>query len=123
MGILHDYAISSQEKIKNGNKKKEGGWSEIHYRLLGCIMIFVGIVLAFYWGYWVSLKQVSNQRRFGIVNINNETYAVIDANENKLILQKCEIDQTVLKINKNTYLCTGNEIPINFQIFDNVKVE
>lgn len=67
-------------------------------------------------------KTACEKRRFGIVEISGEKYALIDINENKMILQKCEIDSDVLKIYSNTYLCTDNKKVIHFNIFDNVII-
>lgn len=76
----------------------------------------------FWQGYNTSYAIASEKSRFGIVKIDEEEYAVIDANENKLILQKCEIENENLVIDVDTYLCVTNNVMINFNNFTNVEL-
>ena len=46
---------------------------------------------------------------------------LIDANEDKLILQRCETNNDCIKIYVNTYLCLENDIAIKFEKFGNVQ--
>ncbi len=108
------------EKRKKMKKERLGNRE---YDLLGGFIILAVAITIFTVGNNLNYRKAAEQRRFGIVDINNEKYALIEANENKLILQRCEIDQTTLKIDKNTYLCIENQVPINFQMFDEVKIE
>lgn len=56
-------------------------------------------------------KQIGRKDRPGWIRTQS---LEMDVNENKIILQKCEIDQTNLKIDKNTYWCISNTVVINF---------
>lgn len=76
----------------------------------------------FYSEYRDSYIKASNLSKFGIVKIDDEEYAVIDANETTLILQKCHIDNGNLEINIDTYLSMTNNVIINFMNFDNVEL-
>lgn len=109
--------------VEKGKKEKKSRLGNEEYGLLGILIILVGVIIIFGQGYWNNYRKAVDQRQFGIVEIDEEKYAVIDANEDKVILQKCEIDQTNLKIDKNTYWCISNTVVINFQTFDSVKVE
>ena len=109
--------------VERRKKRKIERLGDKEFRLLGIILIVGTVILIFWQGYHANYRRAVDQRRFGIVNINEEKYAVIDSNEKKLILQKCEIDQTTLKIDKNTYLCIGNETLINFYTFDEVEIK
>lgn len=115
---------SKSKRIKNKKMKSAKGnekqWGDKEYKLLGILLIFVSFIVIFLYGYFAGNRKATNKRYFGIVEINQEQYAVIDANEDKLILQKCEIDRNLLKINYNTYLCTNNNIGIEFKTFGNV---
>lgn len=108
------------EKEKRKNKERLG---DKEYELLGIILIIGAISIIFLQGYYAGYRRAVDQRRFGIVGINEENYVVIDFNEDKLILQKCELVQGSLIIDKNTYICVGNELFISFQTFDEVRIE
>lgn len=107
--------------VERRKEKKIERLGDKEYRLLGIILIVETVI--FWQGYHANYRRAVYQRRLGIVNINEEKYVVIDSNENKLILQKSEIDQTTLKIDKNIYLCIGNETLINFYTFDEVEIK
>jgi len=112
----------SKPKRTNRKKKMIECWGDKEYKLLGILLILVACIMIFWQGYFTSYTTASEKRRFGIVEIDEEQYVVIDANGDKMILQKCEINQNVLKINYNTYLCVNNEMIINFETFDNVEL-
>lgn len=102
--------------------KRKSNWGDGNYMLLGFLFLFVGVALIFFVGYQNSYRKAAEQRVFGTVIINNEIYAIIDANEEKLVLQKCEINDSTLYINKNTYLCANNEVLICYETFNDVEV-
>lgn len=102
--------------------KKKRGWGDSNYMLLGILLISICFAMVFYSGYYNSYRKASEKRTFGVVVINDGKYAVIDANEKKLVLQKCVINDSTLYINKNTYLCANNEVLICYETFDDVKV-
>lgn len=112
-----------KEKVEPPKRKgsRVSSWGDENYMLLGILIILSCFTVAFYSGYDNSYRKAGEKRTFGIVVVNDERYAVIDANEEKLILQQCEICGSTLRIDKNTYLCTDNEILIYYQTFDNVE--
>lgn len=103
--------------------KRKNSWGDANYMLFGFLLLFFCIVLFFYSGYQNNYRKATEQRVYGTVIINNEKYAVIDANTEKIILQKCEINGSTLCIDKNTYLCANNEVLICYETFDNVVVQ
>lgn len=115
---FHKESLSKPRKM-NRKKKKVKRWSDKEYRLLGIILMFIACIIIFWQGYFTSYIIASEKSRFGIVKIDGEEYAVIDANENKLVLQKCEMKSNNLKIYKDTYLCVTNDVIINFKNFIN----
>ena len=112
----------SKPKEKKRKQKKVKRWGDKEYRLLGVILILISCIIMFWQGYNTSYAIASEKSRFGIVKIDEEEYAVIDANENKLILQKCEIENENLVIDVDTYLCVTNNVMINFNNFTNVEL-
>lgn len=117
------------EKNKEVNKKKKANrkvktkrWGDKEYRLLGGILIVVGGMLLFLQGYSDGKMRAAEERRFGIVTIDEEEYVVIDANEDKLILQKCEVRKSDLLIDVDTYLSITNNKMIDFKYFNTVRL-
>lgn len=111
-------------RIKKDLKKQKGEpWGDTEYNILSLIVILLGCIAVFAYCFWAGNRTASTQKRFGIINIDNESYAVIDVNDSKLILEACEIEDTTLKINKDTYLCIDNNMNIYFNTFETVLVE
>lgn len=110
-----------RRKQKKDNKKTR--WGNTEYGMLGLLLIGGAIVILFVQAYYINYMEASNQREFGIIDIESETYAVIDVVEDKMIVQKCKLDGENLKIDKGTYLCISNDRLINFETFDTVVVE
>ena len=102
---------------------RKGSWENGNYMLLGILLLFFSFAMIFYCGHYNSYRMATEKRVFGIVDIDNGRYAVIDANTEKIILQKCGINGSTLCIDKNTYLCANNEVLICYEIFDNVVVQ
>ena len=119
---LETSGASKRTYGKNNKKKIKKRWGNKEYRLLGILLIFIACVMIFFGGYSTGRSKAAEKRRFGIVKMDEGQYAVIDANENKLILQKCEINQNNLRIDANTYLCVANEMDIIFNNFENVEL-
>ena len=92
------------------------------YRTFGVVIIFALLIGFFYSGYSENNKKAREQRKFGIVDIDEQKYAVIDANESHMILQNCEFDEKSLTIFENTYLCVDNGLNIIFIQFEKVEV-
>lgn len=118
---FHKETLSKPKEMKRKQKKVKR-WGDKEYRLLGVILILISCIIMFWQGYNTSYAIASEKSRFGIVKIDEEEYAVIDANENKLILQKCEIENENLVIDADTYLCVTNNVMINFNNFTNVEL-
>lgn len=79
--------------------------------------------MIFYNRYSIGRASASEKSRFGIVRIEETDYAVIDANENKMILQQCEQNEKNLIIDTDTYLCLpNNAVIVNYKTFDDVKL-
>lgn len=114
--------IPREANVNENNNKKFGGWGDIEFRFLGGFIVFIACIILFYSEYRDSYIKASNLSKFGIVKIVDEEYAVIDANETTLILQKCHIDNGNLEINIDTYLSMTNNVIINFMNFDNVEL-
>lgn len=119
--------VLSFEKETTEKPKRKGirvsRWGDDNYMILGILLMFICFTLFFYSGYQNNYRKAAEQRVFGTVIINDERYAVIDANEEKLVLQKCEINDSILYINKNTYLCANNEVLIFYETFNDVEVK
>lgn len=103
--------------------KRKSSREDGSYMLLGIILLIICFTVIFYYGDYNSYRKATEQRLFGTVTINEERYAVIDANTEKIILQKCEINGSTLCIDKNTYLCANNEVLICYETFDHVVVQ
>lgn len=119
--------VLSFEKGTTEKAKRKGTrvsrWGDDNYMILGILLMFICFAMFFYSGYQNNYRKATEQRVFGTVTINEERYAVIDANVEKLILQKCEINGSTLYIDKNTYLCTNNEVLICYETFDDIVVQ
>lgn len=120
--MMKSFQQETSDKPKKQKQNTEKYWSYQDYRRLGILIIGVVCIGIFIQGYASGYRTASEKRRFGIVEINEEQYVVIDANEDKMILQKCEINEHILKINYNTYLCVKNEMIINFETFHSVEL-
>ena len=103
-------------------KKNKERWGAKEYRIFGVVIIFALLIGFFYSGYSENNKKAREQRKFGIVDIDEQKYAVIDANESHMILQNCEFDEKSLTIFENTYLCVDNGLNIIFIEFEKVEV-
>lgn len=103
--------------------KRKSSREDGNYMMLGILLLFICLALVFCFEHYKSYMKATEQRVFGTVVINNERYAVIDANTEKIILQKCEINGSTLCIDKNTYLCANNEVLICYKTFDDVVVQ
>lgn len=117
-GKLEKKKQSDEEK---DSEKRERKWGDIECRLLGIIIILGGVIGLFYQAYVSNHQRAENQTKFGVVQIDGDEYALIDANEDKLILQRCETNNDCIKIYVNTYLCLENDIAIKFEKFGNVQ--
>ena len=116
----HNESLDRPKKIRT--KKKRGQrWGDKEFLLLGILGVFLACVVFFWQQYSENNNMASKKKRFGIVEIDQEPYAVIDANENKIILQRCEINNNNLKLYSNTYLCAPNEMLIKFENVELVR--
>ena len=119
---------SQQKKINRKNQKKcekrrgRRTWNNKDDMILGGVLILAGCIIFFVKGYCDNKNLAESKTRFGIVQVKNEEYAVIDENEDKLILQQCEIENKKIRININTYLCRDNNMIINFRKFETVEL-
>ena len=109
--------------IPKRKRSKVSRRGDANYMIVGILLMFICFAMFFYCGHQNNYTKATEQRIFGTVIINNERYAVIDANEEKLILQKCEINGSTLYIDKNTYLCVNNEVLISYETYEDVEVK
>ena len=114
----------STEKNQKKCEKRRGRrtWNNKDDMILGGVLILAGCIIFFVQGYCDNKNLAESKTRFGIVQVKNEEYAVIDENEDKLILQQCEIENKKIRININTYLCKDNNMIINFRKFETVEL-
>ena len=114
----------STEKNQKKCEKRRGRrtWNNKDDMILGGVLILAGCIIFFVRGYCDNKNLAESKTRFGIVQVKNEEYAVIDENEDKLILQQCEIENKKIRININTYLCKDNNMIINFRKFETVEL-
>lgn len=114
----------STEKNQKKCEKRRGRrtWNNKDDMILGGVLILAGCIIFFVKGYCDNKNLAESKTRFGIVQVKNEEYAVIDENEDKLILQQCEIENKKIRININTYLCRDNNMIINFRKFETVEL-
>lgn len=120
------FNISFVYDMQNKGKKKrvvKRMWGHKEYRLFAVILLIICCIMIFYNRYSIGRASASKKRRFGIVRIEETDYAVIDANENKMILQQCEQNEKNLIIDADTYLCLpNNAVIVNYKTFDDVKL-
>lgn len=108
------------EKRRNLHK-----WKERDYRSLGILIMVIAVLLIIICFYNSSYRKGQNQNYFGVLEINEVFYAVIDANDEKVVLQQCDIDaeKNLLIIYKDTYMCKDNDILINYKRYDRVMLK
>lgn len=112
--------LKASEKIGASEEKR---WKNMDYTILGVVMVMVGISSLLFNAYSMNRNRASGKHQFGIVCVEGEQYAVVDGNEEKLILKKCQIKGKDLMIDLDSYLSIDNNVLINFKVFDNVKLE
>lgn len=90
------------------------------------MIMMMAFTYLIYNSYFKGYNDAKSRNEYGIVNLNDENFAVIDSNTEKSVLQKCyinESDNTVV-IQKNTYaIIDNNGHIINNRRFDSVKIE
>ncbi len=126
--IVYPYHLDiSKRNIKNNkkknNKKTKSNWGNKEFFLLGIMLIVIGVIGIFYIGYRYGNMCALQKNRFGIIEIEEQLYVVIDVNGDDVILQKCEINDTAVMINTNTYLCFENHSVINYTEFNHVYLK
>lgn len=72
--------------IPKRKRTKVSRRGDANYMIVGVLLMFICFAMLFYCGHQNNYTKATEQRIFGTVIINNERYAVIDANEEKLIL-------------------------------------
>ena len=114
-------AAIQDDKVNDGLEKRK--LFKIMYFVMIMMMIFTYLI---YSSYDEGYNYAKSRKEYGIVNLNDENFAVIDSNTEKSVLQKCyinESDNTVV-IQKNTYaIIDNNGHIINNRRFDSVKIE
>lgn len=117
---------NKKKTYKNNREKKSEKykWKYSDYKILGILIMFIAMCCAIYNLYKLSYQEGERQKVFGVTEVRGEWYAVIDANYEKLILKKCEIDEeeNILGIYKDTYMCVDNNILINYNTYDTVAL-
>lgn len=112
-----------KHKPRKRNKKFKARWGNKEYGTLGLLLILLGCVALLTHGYFDSYLKAKNQRKFGIINVDDVQYVVIDSNIDKLVLQRCRVDSNILYFEKDTYYCIENNVLIQYETFGNVLPE
>ena len=80
--------ILSFEKEKVETPKRKGtrvnSREDGNYIILGFLLMLLCFTMVYFSGYYNSYRKADEKRTFGIVIVNDERYAVIDANEENL---------------------------------------
>ncbi len=118
--ILRKEAETDTKKKEEDNTK--GGWGDEIDKIVVILLFLVFCVVVFGSGYISGRAKAEQKKQFGIVEIDEGQYAVIDANDSELILQKCVIGDGVLNIDSSTYLRFPNEIIIKFETFESIEI-
>lgn len=113
--------------IRNDKANDESEEGKIFTKILCFIaMMMVLFTYLICSSYDEGYNYAKSRNEYGIVNLNDENFAVIYSNTEKSVLQKCyinESDNTVV-IQKNTYaIIDNNGHIINNRRFDSVKIE
>ncbi len=116
-----------RKKTKKDFKKRSNlhKWKERDYRSLGILIMAIAVLLIIISFYSSSYRKGQNQKYFGVLEINEVFYAVIDANDERVVLQQCDIEaeKNLLIIYKDTYMCKDNEMLINYNQYDRVMLK
>lgn len=108
---------------KVNDEPEEGKIFKIIYFIMIMMVFFTYLICS---SYYDGYNYEKNRKEYGIVNLNDENFAVIDSNAEKSVLQKCYINESdnTLVIQKNTYaIIDNNGHIINNRRFDSVKIE
>lgn len=102
---LHLDLIKEKKKVKSSPKVNVDRWKNRDYRIIGVILIVVGLVLEIvYLQYW-GRQSVQNQQNFQITVINDNTYVVVMMDGDTAIVEKCDVgDGNTLKVDVNEYM-------------------
>ena len=85
--------------------------------------VFVLVFVVFVMGLWIryiGYDFARHQTNFGIVTVDNNTYAVIKSDGNNMVLKKCEVNDNVLIIYMNSYLKEKNDKEVTITTFQNI---
>ena len=108
-----------KNKYKNTNTKQKREWVDRDYKVLGIILITASLILGGFFTYEEGVKTAKDKNSYGIVKIENISYAVIDVDEKEMVLQKCNIKNNEIVLFVKTYLKTDkNDKIINYINFD-----
>ena len=114
---------SEKQKTRKKNKKFKARWGNKEYGMFGLLIVLICCVFALAHGYYDSFTKAEMQRKFGIINVDDVQYVVIDSNIDKLVLQRCRVDSNILYFEKDTYYCIENNVLIQYESFGNVLPE
>lgn len=108
-----------KNKYKNTNTKQKREWVDRDYKVLGIILITASLILGGFFTYEEGVKTAKDKNSYGIVKIENISYAVIDVDEKEMVLQKCNIKNNEIVLFVKTYLKTDkNDKIINYINFE-----
>lgn len=116
------YNVAIKDEKENDESKK-GKIFKIIYFIMIMMMAFTYLI---YNSYFKGYNDAKSRTEYGIVNLNDENFAVIDSNTEKSVLKKCYINESdnIVVIQKNTYaIIDNNGHVINNRRFDSVKIE
>lgn len=116
------YNAAIQDDKVNDESEEGKIFTKILYFVAMMMVLFTYLICS---SYYDGYNYEKNRKEYGIVNLNDENFAVIDPNTEKSVLQKCyiyESDNTL--VIKNTYTIIDNDGHIiNNMRFDSVKIE
>lgn len=109
--------------VEDNEKKKKDEREENTYIILAIVILLAAIIFTFASTYYSKYSMAKRIKNYGMVDLKNEKYAVIDENDEKLILQKCipEDSKNTLVIYTNTYYCIDNNVPIVYKNFNAIE--
>lgn len=123
LAIPFHSSLSYDENEKKYSKKHLKKMGIKDYKIIGSVLIALGVILLIGEAYFGNYNVAKEKKLFGIVEIEGQRYAVIDINQDKMILQKCKKNFKTLEIYCDTYLRTKNDKSIMFYTFDTVKLK
>lgn len=118
------YSLKNFFELFRGNtcdqSDKQSRINDIIGRILPILLL---VVLMGIWVEHVGCDAAKQKRNFGIVTVENHTYAIIKNDGNDMVLKKCEINDNSLTIYQSSYLKEKNDKEVRIITFKNVVLK